>query len=101
MFRVMAVSLAGRGEYTEFHEFHVIKPQHSTSILAPILLVVLFLLVCGSIVSYYYRHKIRTLFQRLNDRNSLLRNMEMNEFFDVPLDHENFNRLSDIEELEE
>lgn len=104
-FRVMAVSLAGKGEYTDFHEFHVIKPEYSMSkgwfVVGAVFTL---LLICGSIASFYYKHKIMILFQRRNDTISLLQDMEMEQlnFHEISLHHEkSLYRMSDILESDE
>lgn len=98
----MAVSLAGNGPYTDFHEFRIIKPDTSIS-RGWILLgaIVALLLVCIATVSFYYKHKILSLLRSHNDRIVLMQDMEPTDFNEISLHHHSFDKLSDIMEFDE
>lgn len=98
----MAVSLAGKGRFTDFHEFRIVKPENRLSkgwILLGVVLALL--LACVTTVSYYYKHKISTLLRGHSDRIILMQDMEPTDFQEISLHHKSFDKLSDILEFDE
>lgn len=95
----MAVSLAQKGRFTDFHEFQIIKPDNSVSkgwILLGVVLLLL-LAVVGA-VTYYCKHNLRLLIRNQNDTMVLMRDIEPTDFYEVSLNHKSFDELSDIME---
>jgi hypothetical protein len=88
MFRVMAVSLAGKGTPTDFHEFFIVKPEKVVSKGWIILCVVIVVtVICVSVVSYYYKHKI-VMWKQKNDRIHLLDEIEPIDFNDISMNRD-------------
>jgi hypothetical protein len=98
----MAISLAGNGQFTDFHYFSIVIPLKEVSwnwIIIGISLVIIFV-VSGSI-SYYYKHKIITILKRQGDSVVLMNDVQATDFYNVSLKHTSCDRLSDIVENDE
>jgi len=104
IFRLRAVSLAQKGQFTDWHRFKVIDPNEKFSIglIMYILSGLLTVIVIAS-VTLYYRHRIRMLLRRLDDSNMLMIEMEDMHLEDSPNNHNNsqFNQLAVINEHED
>jgi hypothetical protein len=88
MFRVMAVSLAGKGIPTDFHEFFIVKPENAVSKGWIILCVVIVAtVICVSAVSYYYKHKI-LMWKQKHDRIHLLTDIEPMDFSEISMNRD-------------
>ena len=101
----MAVSLAGKGQFTEFHQFRIIKPEDPdlTGLIA-FSAIFIFILVCAALASYYYKHKIMfliRLLKRKNDTIVLMNEIEPTDFQEISLRHKSYDQLSDIMEFDE
>lgn len=101
----MAVSLAGKGPFTDFHQFKIVKPEQPDStgwiIFGAVFILILF---CVMLVSYYYKHKIALLIRlmrRQNDTIVLMKDIEPTDFHEISLHHKSFDQLSDIMEFDE
>lgn len=99
-FRVMAVSLAGDGSFTDFHEFSIVDSSGVSKgwyLLASI--VVLF--VGTAVVLYYYKNKIKVIIseRRQADTVELIQDIELTDFRDAP-NTQSPDGLSDIAEFD-
>ncbi|CRL06839.1 CLUMA_CG019541, isoform A [Clunio marinus] len=82
-FRIMAVSLAGKGLFTEFFPFEVYNPYDSLSKGWYILLsvVIVFAVTIGTV--WYYKRKGRFVYAGRSDTEGLLHAIEMHEMHNV------------------
>lgn len=105
-FRVLAVSLAGEGKFSEFHKFQIViqnlKPEEPTS-KGWIVFGVISALLLASITSfcYYYRHKIITGIRRQDDQTFSMKEIELTDFNRISMLHKSVDNLSDIMEYDE
>lgn len=89
-FRVLAVSLAGPGAFTDYHDFRIVEIDNSISRGWIILSVVAaLLLACTATVSFYYKHKIATLLRRQDDNIVLLQDIQPTDFNELSRHHGN------------
>lgn len=87
-FRVLAVSLAGPGAFTDHHDFRIVEIDNSISRGWIILGVVAALLLASTAtVAYYYKHKIATLLRRQDDNLVLLQDIQPTDFDELSRHH--------------
>lgn len=101
IFRLRAVSLAQKGQFTDWHRFKVIDPNEKFSIgLIMFILSSLLTVIVIVSVTMYYRQRVRMLLRRLDDSDMLMNEMEVMHVEDSPDNQNNsqFNQLSVIDE---
>lgn len=87
-----AVSLAGPGAFTGYHDFRIVEIDNSISRGWIILgVVAVLLLACIATVSYYFKHKIATLLRRQDDDIVLLQDIQPTDFNELSMYHETLN----------
>lgn len=98
-----AVSLAGNGQYTDFHQFKIIKPVQPDSTGWIIFsAIVLLILVSVMLVCYYFKHKVRLLFRRVRrteDTDILLQEIEPTDFHEISLNHDHSSSSDNLSQI--
>lgn len=100
--RVMAVSLAGNGPFSDFHTFRIIKQENASFngwIFVGIVIVIV--IICIAAILYYCKHRILLMMRRQNDTIVLMQDIEPTDFHEMSLHHNTSNELSDIEEFDD
>lgn len=100
----MAVSLAGRGLFTEFHEFSIVPPQISNvsnEILISLIFLLFIVIVSGVLIFYFNKRLITCVRPKENDREGLIKGIELQDFRDENLRDRLSGRLPFILEVDD